>query len=110
MKCIESLTINLPIKSCHRQVTLIRMNSDAGGRGALECNMTEKCPIFKESPPPVYLHFNTLFRNFRLQNNRETIVHCSSINKHNLFKNFWSVFIPQEFRLKHYTLKNGMPR
>ena len=38
------------------------------------------------------------FGTFRLQNNRKTIgktiAYCSSTNSHNLFKNFWSIFIP----------------
>ena len=55
------------------------------------------------------------FRIFRLQNNREnnnkTIAYCSLTNNHNLFRTFWSIFIPCSGILaENWYVENGMFR
>ena len=75
-----------------------------GGGGALECNMTGRCPFSKD--------LNNLFRkkiefhypvseSLDQKTIGETVAYCSLTNIHNLLGNFCQFFYPvQEFKLK----------
>ena len=82
-------------------------------RRALECNMTGRYPIFKNLHNSFRkkLHFNTLFRNFILQNNRKIIwkqqpivLQQIIITRSGIFGQFLYPF--QEFRMKNDSLKS----
>ena len=56
------------------------MPGGGGGGGALECNLTGRCPFFKSLHNPFRKKFWILipcFGIFRLQNNREKVAYCS---------------------------------
>ena len=96
------------------------------GGEALKCNLTGRCPFFKSLHKPFRKKICILipcFGIFRLQNNRttigktitycswKTIAFCSWTNSHNLFWNFWSIFIPRSgiYAEKWYPEKRHVP-
>ena len=81
--------------------------TSSGGGGALECNLTGRWPFLKEPQNPfrkkicISIPCFGIIRLQNSKNNREnnsllflkTIAYCSWTNSHNLFRNFWLIFI-----------------
>ena len=102
----------------------LQVSSPEGG-GALECNLTGRCPFFTNLHNPFRKKIcisTPCFGIFKLQNDREnnsllflkiakTIAYCFRTNSHNPFRNFWSIFIPGSglYAEKWYPARRHVP-
>ena len=106
---------------CHKWFHLKPEAATVRG-GALECNLTGRCPYLRISTTRLGKNFAFPYPVSELlnsKNNREnngilflkTIAYCSWTNNHNLFRNFWSIFIPRSgiFAEKWYSEKRHVP-
>ena len=97
---------------------VLRIGTGGGGAGATECNLTGRCPFFKNLHNPFRKKICIsipCFGIIRLQKIPKTIgktiVYCSWTNSDNLYRNFWSIFMPGSgiYAEKWYPEKRHVP-
>ena len=106
------MPLNFYAKQSFNHICIIKAISNKqvtyGPGGALECNLTGRCPFFKNLHNPFgkkfafrcsvseFLDYKTIGNNslLFLKTIAKTIAYCFWTNSHNPFRNFWSIFIP----------------
>ena len=89
----------------------------AKGPGALECNLTGRCPTFKNLHNPfrgkicISIPFSGIIRLQKIPKTIGKTIAYSWTNSHSLFRNFWSIFIPRSgiYAEKWYPEKRHLP-